>query len=86
VGRQSYRFSDHNFEDNARDGHGDGQPIRYKDIAPWYDYTERFAGVVVRQKIGLYYLMDNSYPYGFELCRKSVKRLENIIINHESSP
>lgn len=44
-GRQSYRFSDHNFEDNARDGHGNDWPIRYADIAPWYDYVERFAGI-----------------------------------------
>jgi choline dehydrogenase-like flavoprotein len=59
VGRQSYRFSDHNFEDNARDGHGNDWPIRYKDIAPWYDYTERFAGI--SGQAGLYYLMD-TYP------------------------
>lgn len=44
-GRQSYRFGDHNFEDNKRDGHGNDWPIRYKDISPWYDYAERFAGI-----------------------------------------
>ncbi|WP_410219879.1 GMC oxidoreductase [Pedobacter sp.] len=44
-GRQSYRLSDHNFEDNARDGHGIDWPIRYKDLAKWYDYVERFAGI-----------------------------------------
>lgn len=44
-GRQSYRLSDLNFEDNARDGHGVDWPIRYKDIAPWYDYVEKFAGI-----------------------------------------
>lgn len=44
-GRQSYRLSDLDFEANAKDGHGVDWPIRYKDIAPWYDYAERFAGI-----------------------------------------
>jgi len=44
-GRQSYRLSDLNFEDNLKDGHGVDWPIRYKDLAPWYDYVEKFAGI-----------------------------------------
>lgn len=44
-GRQSYRWSDLDFEANARDGHGVDWPIRYKDLAPWYDYVETFAGI-----------------------------------------
>jgi choline dehydrogenase-like flavoprotein len=44
-GRQSYRFSDLDFEANIKDGHGVDWPIRYKDIAPWYSYAEKFAGV-----------------------------------------
>ena len=44
-GRQTYRLSDLDFEANAKDGHGTDWPIRYKDIAPWYDYVERFIGV-----------------------------------------
>jgi choline dehydrogenase-like flavoprotein len=43
--RQSYRWSDLDFEANARDGHGVGWPIRYADLVPWYDYVEEFAGV-----------------------------------------
>ena len=43
--RQTYRWSDLDFEANARDGHGVDWPIRYADIAPWYDYVERFAGI-----------------------------------------
>ena len=43
--RQCYRWSDLDFEANAKDGAGIDWPIRYKDIAPWYDYVERFAGV-----------------------------------------
>lgn len=44
-GRQSYRISDMYFEENAKEGIGVDWPIRYKDIAPWYSYVEKFAGV-----------------------------------------
>ncbi len=44
-GRQSYRFSDLDFEANLKDGHGVDWPIRYKDIAPWYSYAEKWAGI-----------------------------------------
>jgi choline dehydrogenase-like flavoprotein len=44
-GRQSYRWSDHDYEANARDGHGVDWPVRYKEIAPWFDYAEKFAGI-----------------------------------------
>jgi choline dehydrogenase-like flavoprotein len=43
--RQCYRWSDLDFEANAKDGIGVDWPIRYKDIAPWYDYVESFIGV-----------------------------------------
>src|SRR5688500_14733643 len=36
-GRQVYRWSDLDFEANLRDGIGVDWPIRYADIAPWYD-------------------------------------------------
>jgi glucoside 3-dehydrogenase (cytochrome c) catalytic subunit len=44
-GRQSYRWSDFDFEANARDGIAVDWPIRYSDIAPWYDHVERHAGI-----------------------------------------
>lgn len=44
-GRQCYRWSDIDFEANAIDGVGVDWPIRYKDIAPWYDYVEKFVGI-----------------------------------------
>lgn len=43
--RQSYRWSEMDFSSNKRDGHGVDWPIRYGDIAPWYDYVEQFVGV-----------------------------------------
>jgi len=43
--RMVQRWSDHDFEANARDGYGVDWPIRYRDIAPWYSHVERFIGV-----------------------------------------
>jgi len=44
-GRETYRFSELDFEANLHDGVGSDWPIRYKDIAPWYDYVEKFVGI-----------------------------------------
>ena len=44
-GRHSYRWSETDFEANAKDGHGVDWPIRYSDLAPWYDHVEKFAGI-----------------------------------------
>jgi choline dehydrogenase-like flavoprotein len=44
-GRQVYRWSDLDFEANAKEGIGVDWPIRYADIAPWYSHVERFIGV-----------------------------------------
>jgi choline dehydrogenase-like flavoprotein len=44
-GRQSYRWSPMDFEANAKDGIAVDWPIRYDDLAPWYDHVEQFIGV-----------------------------------------
>ncbi len=44
-GRQSYRHSPQDFEANAKEGIAIDWPIRYNDLAPWYDYVEAFAGI-----------------------------------------
>jgi len=44
-GRQSYRLAPVDFEANAKEGIAIDWPIRYADVAPWYDYVERFAGI-----------------------------------------
>jgi len=59
-GRQCYRLSDLDFEANAKDGHGVDWPIRYRDIAPWYDYVETFAGIS-GQAEGLSQLPDGQF-------------------------
>jgi choline dehydrogenase-like flavoprotein len=44
-GRQSYRLNTEDFMANAKEGIAVDWPIRYEDVAPWYDYVERFAGI-----------------------------------------
>lgn len=44
-GRQSYRLSPTDFEANKIDGEGVDWPIRYNDLAPWYDHVEKFVGI-----------------------------------------
>ena len=43
--RQSYRLTPFDFVANKEDGYGVDWPIRYKDLAPWYDYVENYIGV-----------------------------------------
>src|SRR5260370_134718 len=45
CGRQSYRWTALDFEANLNEGIAVDWPIRYADIAPWYDYVEEFAGI-----------------------------------------
>ncbi|MDP6377708.1 MAG: GMC family oxidoreductase [Pseudomonadales bacterium] len=58
--RQCYRWSDLDFEANARDGHGIDWPLRYRDLEPWYGYVERFVGVS-GEKLGLPHLPDGEF-------------------------
>ena len=44
-GRQTYRLSEMDFTANEREGRGTRWPVTYDDIAPWYSYVERFAGI-----------------------------------------
>jgi choline dehydrogenase-like flavoprotein len=65
-GRQSYRWSDLDFEANVREGVGVDWPIRYQEIAPWYDYVEDFIGVS-GQAEGLAQLPDGKFLPPMEL-------------------
>jgi choline dehydrogenase-like flavoprotein len=64
--RQTYRWSDQDFTANARDGHGVDWPIRYADLAPWYDHVERFAGISGNAE-GLAQLPDSRFQRGMDL-------------------
>ncbi|MDO9373139.1 MAG: GMC family oxidoreductase [Bacteroidota bacterium] len=72
-GRQCYRWSDLDFEANAKDGFGVDWPIRYKDIAPWYSYAEKFAGIN-GNKDGLAQLPDGEFmpPMDMNVVEKDV--------------
>ncbi len=65
-GRQSYRLSEMDFAANAKDGHGCDWPIRYDDLAPWYDHVEKFVGVA-GAKEGLPQLPDGQFIPEFAL-------------------
>ena len=59
-GRHSYRWSDLDFEANAKDGTAVDWPVRYKDIAPWYDKVEEYIGVS-GENLGLDQLPDGKF-------------------------
>ena len=65
-GRQSYRWSDFDYEANAKEGIAVDWPIRYKDIAPWYSYVEKFAGIN-GSKEGLPQLPDGEFLPAMEM-------------------
>jgi len=64
--RACYRWSDLDFDSNLKDGHGVDWPIRYKDIAPWYDHVETFIGVS-GNKDGVPHLPDGKFLPPFEM-------------------
>ena len=59
-GRVSLRWSKIDFEANKRDGHGSPWPIDYDEIAPWYSYVEKYAGIA-GSKEGLPQLPDGEF-------------------------
>ena len=73
-GRQVYRWSDLDFEANAREGIGVDWPIRYADVAPWYDYVEMFVGIS-GQAEGLPQLPDGKFlkPMALNCAEQLVK-------------
>jgi choline dehydrogenase-like flavoprotein len=74
-GRQSYRWNKWDFEANAKEGIAVDWPIRYDDIAPWYSYAEKFAGIQ-GSKEGLDVLPDGEFMPAMELncAEKEVKK------------
>lgn len=65
-GRHSYRFNEMDFLANLTDGHGVDWPVRYKDIAPWYDKVESYIGVT-GEYLGLPQLPDGKFEPMMEL-------------------
>jgi choline dehydrogenase-like flavoprotein len=73
-GRQCYRWSDLDFEANLRDGTAPDWPIRYADLAPWYDYVENFIGIS-GEALGLAQLPDSKFlpPMAMNCAELAVK-------------
>jgi choline dehydrogenase-like flavoprotein len=74
-GRQSYRWNKWDFEANGKEGIAVDWPIRYDDLAPWYSYVEKFAGIQ-GSKEGLEVLPDGEFMPAMELncVEKEVKK------------
>ncbi len=72
-GRQSYRWSDLDFEANLKDGVAIDWPIRYKDLEPWYNYAEKHAGISGSIE-GLPHLPDGHFlpPYDLTIVEKDM--------------
>jgi choline dehydrogenase-like flavoprotein len=64
--RQTQRWSNYDFEGPARDGFAVDWPIRYNDLAPWYSYVEKFAGIS-GNKDGLDILPDGEFLPALDL-------------------
>ncbi|SEK62054.1 Choline dehydrogenase [Parapedobacter koreensis] len=81
-GRQCYRLSDLDFEANEKDGTAVDWPIRYRDIAPWYDYVESYIGVSGKNE-GLPHLPDGNFLPPMELNCIEKHLAQSIKNNHE---
>lgn len=64
--RQTQRWSKYDFEGPARDGFAVDWPIRYDDLAPWYSYVEKFAGIS-GNKDGIDILPDGEFLPAWDL-------------------
>ena len=73
-GRHSYRWNKIDFEANQKDGHGVDWPIRYEDLASWYGYAEKFAGIQ-GMKEGLDVLPDGEFmpPMDLNIVEKDLR-------------
>lgn len=76
-GRQCYRWSDIDFEANAKEGVGVDWPIRYQDIEPWYDKVETFVGVSGQEE-GLKQIPDGKFLPPFKLNCAEQKFRESV--------
>ena len=66
-GRQSYRLTDFDFTANLQDGIAVDWPIRYKDLAPWYNHVEKSLIGVSGENVGLPQFPDGNYLKAMEM-------------------
>lgn len=80
--RQTQRWSKYDFEGPARDGFAVDWPIRYDDIAPWYSYVEKFAGISGNHD-GLDTLPDGEFLPPWEMNAVEKVMSERIMSNYK---
>ena len=73
--RACYRLSDLDFEENKQDGVGVDWPLRYRELAPWYSYVEKFVGISGNRD-GIAHLPDGEFLPAFEMTcvEKEIKK------------
>ena len=59
-GRQSYRFSEHDFKAASFDGFGEDWPLGYADLEKYYDLVEDYVGISGMAE-GIYELPDSRF-------------------------
>ena len=64
--RQTYRLGPQDFEANQREGVAVDWPVRYEEIAPWYEKVETFIGIAGSEE-GLSQLPDSVFQPAFAL-------------------
>jgi choline dehydrogenase-like flavoprotein len=80
--RQVQRWSRFEFEAPGRDGFAVDWPIRYNDLAPWYSYVEKFAGISGNRD-GLETLPDSEVMKAWEMNCVEKHILERIKENYK---
>ncbi|MAY22702.1 MAG: GMC family oxidoreductase [Flavobacteriaceae bacterium] len=81
-GRQSYRLSDIDFEANKKEGIAVDWPVRYEEIAPWYDKVEEYIGVS-GEALGLEQLPDGVFSPPMELNCAEIDLKESMMKNYD---
>jgi choline dehydrogenase-like flavoprotein len=80
--RQTQRWSKYDFEGPGRDGFAVDWPIRYDDIAPWYSYVEKFAGISGNHD-GLDTLPDGEFLPAWEMNAVEKTMSQRIMSNYK---
>jgi choline dehydrogenase-like flavoprotein len=83
--RQVQRWSKFDFEAPARDGFAIPWAITYDDLAPWYSYVEKFAGIS-GNKDGLENLPDGEFLPPFEMNCLEKEMQKSIMKNYKDRP
>lgn len=73
--KHCFRWSENDFEANLKEGTGVDWPVRYADLAPWYDYVEKYIGVSGNRD-GLSQVPDGDFlpPFDMTIMDKHLRK------------